>query len=514
MLGDRVPFRPTAFDREAFERYVPEDHHLRRALEVIDWDAFDELLAPFYSADRGQPSEPPVMLLKLEYLRYHYNLSDRQVIERGKSDLAFRMFLQVDCYDTLVHPTTLCYFRGRLGAAGFQRVFDQVVAQARTQGLVKERLRIKDATHVLADIDAPSSLSLVAQIRDRLLDAAEPFDARLVGGERVNVELLRERTASQKIELRLEARVTHLKEILAWVDLLAPPADAEHHAAWQHLQSQRRLAHKILADEQDPDAGDKLRSLTDPDARRSKHGVWYDGYQLDILMDADSELITQISVLPANGDEAADAVALLRREEAAHGNDVQALSLDGAGFNGPVLRELQDPNGLAVETFVPPKHEAETGLFKPDDFAANADGTAVTCPAGQTSRYRQRDQRDHGWVHRFRREQCADCPLQSQCLQHPPHGTFGKTVRKNDYQAEYRQAREKAATAEYAEVRREHPKVERKLGEVTNRHGGRRARYRGRGKVLIQELMATSATNIKRIVHLLCAPKVQLESAS
>ena len=44
-------------------------------------------------------------------------------------------------------------------------------------------------------------------------------------------------------------------------------------------------------------------------------------------MDADSELITQINVLPANGDEAADAVELLRREEQAHGNDVQALSM-------------------------------------------------------------------------------------------------------------------------------------------------------------------------------------------
>ncbi len=48
--------------------------------------------------------------------------------------------------------------------------------------------------------------------------------------------------------------------------------------------------------------------------------------------------------------------------------------------------------------------------------------------------------------------------------------------------------------------------MERKLGEIVNRHGGRRARSRGHPKVLMQELMAGIATNIKRLVRLLCAP--------
>ena len=43
-----------------------------------------------------------------------------------------------------------------------------------------------------------------------------------------------------------------------------------------------------------------------------------------------------------------------------------------------------------------------------------------------------------------------------------------------------------------------------------NRHGGRRARYRGRGKVLIQELMASMATNVTRLVRLGCAPVTEI----
>ena len=122
-------------------------------------------------------------MLKFEYLRYHYNLSDRQVTERAKTDMAFRYFLQVDVYQRMPDPSSLCLFRGRLGKEGFRKIFRQVVGIAREHGLVKDRLRIKDATHVLANVAIPTTLGLVAQVRDKLLKSAKPFDAvRVAGG--------------------------------------------------------------------------------------------------------------------------------------------------------------------------------------------------------------------------------------------------------------------------------------------------------------------------------------------
>jgi transposase len=502
--------RLSPFDEQVFRAFVPRTHPLRRALEVIDWDAFYPLLARYYSADQGQPAINPVLMLKLEYLRYHQNLSDCQVIQRSETDIACRCFLQIGERDPLPDSSSLCIFRGRLGHEGFHEVFDKLIGMARERGVVKDRLRIKDASHVIANIAVPSTLALVARVRDRLLAAAQPFDAIRTEGERINIELVRERNAGQNNEQRLVARVTHLREILAWVDELPPPADADENQAWQALVEQRRLAHKILADREAPEAVDLTLSTVDPEARRSKHGQWYDGYLVDISMDADSELITQINVLAANGDEAADAVELVRREEEAHGNDVEMLSIDGAGFNGPVLRELEDPQGLAVNTIVPPPKETPTTTFTADDFVEDVEQGRVQCPAGKTSSYRQRDQRDHGWIHRFQRTTCEGCPLLGQCMSQTPRGKFGRTVRKNDYEPEYRRARQKATTEQYASVRAEHPKVERKLGEMLNRHGGRRARYWGTKKVLIQELMAGLATNVKRLVRLLCAPRAAL----
>ena len=511
MLYDSIEPHLSGFDQQVYRTVVGPYHYLRKVLQVVPWDDFYELLAPYYSPDMGRPAEDPVRMLKLEYLRYHHNLSDREVIARAETDLAFRYFLRIPLCWKLPDPSSLCIFRGRLGTEGFREVFQQVVSTAREQGVVKDRLRIKDATHVIADIAVPSALALVAQTRDKLLAAAEPFAPLLVEGERVNLEMLREATQAQKPVERLATRVAQLWEMLVWADELTPPENAGKNRAWQTFLAQRDLAHKILEDQEHPNAGDRTLSTTDPDARCGKHGQWFDGFLIDILIDADSEFITEVNVLPANGNEAADAVELIRREEAVHGNDVEAMSIDGAGFNGPLLRELEDPDDLDVDTYVPTPKEPETALFTPQDFEEDTERGVVTCPAGQTSTSRYHDNQKQTTKYRFDPEVCRGCASLDRCMKNPPR-RHGRTVCKTDYQAEHDRARQKATTPQYAAVRREHPKVERKLGEVMNRHGGRRARYRGRWKVQMQELMACTATNVKRLVRLLCAPAAEISS--
>jgi len=505
MLCDPVPPPLSEFDRLVYSHVVPPDHYLVKVLLAVPWEDFHNMLAPYYCKDKGRPAELPVLMLKLEYLRYHHNLSDRDVITRCGTDMAFRFFLQIPVRWKLPDPSLLCIFRGRLGVQGFRRVFDQVVHVAREHGVVKDRLRIKDATHVIANIATPTALALVAQTRDKLLEAAKVFAPELVEGEQVNLTMLRENTKGFKPAERLAARVAHLRDVLFWADKVDQPENPKKNRAWQTFLSQRDLAHKILEEREHPDAGDRTISTTDTDARRGRHGEWYEGYMVDITMDADSEFITSLNVLPASGDEAADTVQLLRQEKAAHDNEVEAVSIDGVGFNGPLLRELEDPDGLNINTYVPVPKESESELFRPQDFKEDTDCKVVTCPAEQTSKERYHDRQKQTTKYRFAAEVCRACPLLTHCMKKAPK-QHGRTVCKTDYQPEHDRARQKATTSQYAAVRREHPAVERKLGEMMNRHGGRRARYRGRWKVLMQELMVATATNLKRLVRLECAP--------
>jgi len=207
-------------DRQVFEALVPADHYLRRVKTILDFEKLRPILAECYPSTTGRPAIEPVLLLKLEFLEYHYNLSDREVIAEGRVNVAYRLFLDLSLHSGLPHHTLLTYFRERLGAEQHQRVFDAVVSQAREHGLVKDRLRLKDATHLIANIAIPSTIELVAQTRRQLLQAARGYAAERVATEEQKAEKIRETTDDLSGEERLLQRVVHLRSLVAWMDEL------------------------------------------------------------------------------------------------------------------------------------------------------------------------------------------------------------------------------------------------------------------------------------------------------
>jgi transposase len=505
---------PTDVDVLIFEKLIPPDHYLRRLKAAIDFEPLRALVADCYAHGVGAPAEDPVRMLKLSLLQFQYDLSDSQVLRQAQVNVAFRYFLDLSVESPLPVPSLLSQFRTRLGAERFERVFHEILRQARARGLVRDRLRLKDATHLIANIAIPSTLRLVAQTREQVLTAAEPFAATEVAAHRAQVAVVRAATADLPEEKRLLARVTHLRELVVWGEQWRarfraaaaqsqPQVSDEQGAAFATALD---LAHKVLND-REPEAKDKLLSLADRDARTGKHGDYYDGYLLDVSMDADSELLCAVEVLPANGDEGANAKQLIASEEHVHGNDIASLSLDRIGYRGDVLAELSDAvDGPQLTVYVPPIdwRPPAPELFQPDEFTLNAGRDEVQCPGGATSRLRERTARGHGWRFRFASAQCQACPLRPHCLQPATRG--GRSVIKTDYEAQYRAAQQRAQTAEYQEVRREHPRIERKLADLIRWHHGRRVRYRGRLRVKVQYLVTAVVVNCKRIVKLLSLP--------
>jgi len=336
------------------------------------------------------------------------------------------------------------------------------------------------------------------------LDAARSYAPEQVAQEEAEAKRLRAVTTDLPDAERLLHRVTHLRALVARVDGWFPQVEQqapEGDISLQRLRTTLALAHKVLHDRDYPEASDKVISAHDWEARMGWHHQYFAGYLLDISEDADSEFITAIDVLPPSGDEAANATALIQQEEQAHGNDIEALSIDGIGFRGDLIDRLTDPEGLNLEVIVPPTEQAPSGGFPPEAFLLDAAKEELTCPAGQTTRSRARNAKDTGWKYRFSAGQCKGCPLRDQCLA-KPKATSGRTVIKNDYEATYRTAREKAKTPRYQEVRAQHPRVERKLGELVRWHHARHARYRGRAKVLIQALLTGFVVNVKRMLKL------------
>lgn len=502
MLQSEV-FTPLSdFERQLFTRLVPVDHFLRQLPVVIDFERFRSVLAESYCPAQGRPALDPVFMLKLDLLSIQYRYSDRELMRQVQVNMAYRLFLNIGCDTILPHHTSMTYFRDRVGAQTLRTIFHGVLGQARERGLVKDRLRLKDATHIIANIAIPSTIRLVAETRDQLLDAAEPFAPEDVRHEWDQADIICAGCEDLPDTERLLRRVVHLRSIVLWADALPNSAAfrAGDSARQEKLRGALALAHKVLADRADPKASDRVISVHDPDARCGKHGEFFDGYLTDVTMDADSQLITGINVLPANGDEGGDAAFLIEQEEAAQGNDVAAISIDGAGYRGPVLRELTDPAGLNLEVFTPPTERIPLTVFGPEEFTLGADQKTLTCPAGKTTQTYERNSNDTGVKFRFSKKQCGGCVLRDKCLSNPE--TKSRTVVKNDYEAEYKTAQAKAQTPAYAKVRKEHPAIERKLSELVRRHDLRHARYRGLSKVLRQALLTALTVNLKRMVKL------------
>ena len=515
MLVDRSRrFVAKQQDLEFYEHLLPQEHPLDDALRLIPWDSFTPLLESSYSPDLGQPAIPPLLFLKLEFLRYYQHLSDREVIARAVTDVAFRWFLQIPVGCTLPHPTSLVYFRGRLGVEGFKKVFDQLVTLARQAGLVRDRLRLKDASHVIAKIAVPSTMKLLARLREQMLDEIRKIDSVVATGFEIERDLIRKQTANEEGDVQLLRRVELLQQVLEFLQSQPKPAETDttdSESAWLQRKRICDLASKILDDTAHPDNGDRILSLVDSDARRGRHGQWYDGYSIDISMDADSYLITAVDVLVAGGDEAKSAVNLINSEHEAQGNQVENLSIDGVGFNGPMLRELEAPEGLNVKVFTPTREASSEEAVSVREFQLSDDGKSVTCPAGQNSSTRQRDEKRHRTYFQFRRDTCVGCALLAKCKPTLGDGIYGgRGVTKSDYEAEHERARARTKTEAYAAVRREHPAIERKLNEVMNQQGGRHAKYWGKEKTKSQALMTCFTVNVKRIRKLLigesCAP--------
>ncbi len=116
------------------------------------------------------------------------------------------------------------------------------------------------------------------------------------------------------------------------------------------------------------------------------------------------------------------------------------------------------------------------------------------CPGKQTTWIRPA--KDGGGTAPFGKL-CQDCPLVAQCT----GSVAGRTITIGPYEAHLAKARVAQADPAWREdYRATRPKVERKIGHLMRRrHGGRRARVRGRTKVAADFSLLAAAVNIARL---------------
>ena len=143
----------------------------------------------------------------------------------------------------------------------------------------------------------------------------------------------------------------------------------------------------------------------------------------------------------------------------------------------------------------------KSGRFSVEDFQVWVEERRAVCPAGKESTQCSRLEEERTGKVSFRLEwstHCHDCPLRSQCL---GEGQRHRTLVVGAHHSALQARRQEQKTPAFQERMRHRNAIEGTQSELVRGHGLRRARYRGLGKVKLQNYFIAAACNVKRWIR-------------
>ena len=456
--------------------------------------------------DVGRRSVPPMIVAVVMVLQRLEGLSDREAVERFSFDVRWKYACGGLDFD---HPgfshTVLVDMRARLAASERpERIFTVTLEAARAAGL-RGRRRVLDSTPLYDAVTTMDTVTLLRQGIRGLLRVAGAREADL----RSRLSRDDDYTGAAKPacdwedasarEALIDALARDAMALLtALEDEPLEPALAEAGALLATLLGQDleegdegtfRIARRV--------APDRVISTVAPEARHGHKtsARSFDGYKGHIALDPDSELVTATAVTPGNSGDATAATELLADDLGRDADEPPIVYGDAAYGSGELLETLEAADAELRIKVQPPA--AQGGRYTKADFAIDSAAGTVTCPAGEMTPLRPRRR---GFEARFGAA-CMTCPLMEHCT---TDRRRGRSVKVGPHEAALVRARasrdDRAWLADYRATR---PKVERRIGHLMRRrHGGRRARVRGRPKVAADFALLAAAVNLARLAVL------------
>jgi transposase len=437
----------TALEMVTLEGLVPKDHLLRRIDAVVDFSFIHDLVAPYYCADNGRPALDPTLMFKALFVGYLFGVrSERRLVEEIRVNVAYRWFLRLKLTDEVFDASTLSQNRKRRfnGTDVAQTIFDRIVEQAISHGLVEGRVIYTDSTH------------LKANANKNKYDLAELSKSRSDYWDDLDQAIDDDRAAHGKKPMKEKTREAVVKE--------------------------------TKVSRVDPDAGYMVRD------GKPKGFFYLDHRSVDGL----HGIITDSYTTPANVHDSIPYLTRLDRQRQQFGFEVTSVGLDAGYATAAIAKGLEDRGILGVTGYRTPNPPPE-GLMRKSKFVYDHAADAYRCPNGQMIAYATTDRT--GYRH-YKSDPaiCETCPLLASCTN---NRNAQRTITRHVWQdARERTDAHRLTPWGKAIYKRRKETVERSFADAKELHGHRYARFRSLAKVKFQCLMAAAAQNIKKIANL------------
>jgi transposase len=435
----------------SLDERVGEDNRLRRIRGVVDFSFVRPAVAGRYS-DIGQPSIDPIVVLKLMLICFLENVpSERELMRRLPERLDWLWFCEYDLDSTLPNHSVPSKARRRWGLALFEEFFARILEQCMAAGLVDGETVHLDSSLIAGDVS---------------VDSLRPAFAVLA------------RQTFEQLESRCDVPVE------------GPPVDSKA-----------------------PTAETKL-SETDPEARcRTKGKQSVIGYQEHRVVDDAYGIITASETTDASVNECRTLSTMLEQHEANTDRKACHVAADKAYGTPENYRYLQE-HGHKPCIPHPVGSNKNKKAYPKGRFTYDAKEDCYRCPVGaMLRRQSKRPNTDGRIIYRAAKTVCHACPQREACFGGPV-GQKGRSVSRSADESYVEWADACLSKAERRHLmKRRRSVVEGSFGDAATHHGFKRARWRNRWKMKIQNLMIATLQNLRKLLKYASNPRRAAQQA-
>ena len=458
-----------------YDAIIPKNHLLRKIAEHIDFSFVNKLMEECYCIDFGRPAYEPELILKLLFLKLLYDLSDREVISRCQTDMAFKFFLGLNPEDEVPDASLLAKFRTlRITEDGLQEFLNETVRQAIDHKVIKSKTIIVDSTHSRSKHTPQTPTQILREMTKNLRKEIHRTQNEIcnVFPEKPTVEddIFEEIDYTKSLVIALEK-----------VDLVSEKAQK------LLLKVQKTLELPNLVE---------LQCTNDEDetiGHKSEDDDFF-GYKNHIAM-TEEGIITGLSVTNGTAADNKEFETIVN-QTLNTGVTVSDIAGDKAYSTSDILKFGIDKNINIISKL---KENVGSKEFNDDYISFNKDADTYECKNSCLAK-KNKVRKNGSIAYSFHRCDCDKCPFKKQCLGDNSDGY--KQILNNVNYDIFEDQRNFETTEHFKQIHKIRWKIEQRNSHLKNQYGLNITYGTGLWSMKAQSFLTAITANIVKITKL------------
>lgn len=466
-----------------YDLVVPKDNMLRQINDLVDFSfVYDELIDK-YCLNNGRNAISPIRMFKYLLLKYIFDLSDVDIVERSKYDMSFKYFLDMAPEEGVIEPSSLTKFRKlRLKDMNLLDILiNKTVEIAIENGIIKSKSIIVDATHTKSKYNQKSPKEILMDRSKNLRKVIYEID-----------ENMKEKFPSKSTTNDLIDEIDYCQKLINIIET------EEIIANLPKVKEKLNILKETLEDDIE-----HLKISQDIDARVGHKSVdtSFFGYKTHIAM-TEERIITAATVTTGEKNDGKELQTLVNKSLQA-GIKVDNVVGDSA-YSEKGNIEYSNENNIKLIAKLNPS-VTQGFRKKEEEFEFNKDAGMYICKEGHMAIRKARQGKkgvatNQVDTYYFDIEKCKRCTYKNGCYKEGSKSkTYSVTIKSNIHldQMSFQES------DYFKEKSKERYKIEAKNSELKHRHGYDVSSSSGLIGMEMQGALTIFTVNLKRILKLI-----------